>query len=137
MANVVNNEIAKGPTKASRDHLSDVDQIKVQVTKLMKQLNDLKVSKRTKRLHNSMGGVNPEEENSDDLELDLQDLMNKDGNEDADMNDCNDSALNTTDYFAELLAKESFTDFKEYLIDESLLAAFFPEANLERIQVER
>ena len=120
--------------ETSKDHQSGVDQIKVQVAKLMKQLNDLKVSKRTKR---TTGGVNPEEQNLNDLELDLQDIMNKDDNEDERMNDCNDSALNTTDYFADLLSKESFLDFKEYLIDESLLSAAFPEASLERIQVER
>ena len=54
---------------ASKTSLSDVDQIKVQVAKLMKQLNDLKVSKRTKRL----GTKNPEEgqDSDNNLELDL------------------------------------------------------------------
>ena len=39
--------------------------------------------------------------------------------------------------FSELLANETFSDFKEYLIDEALLVAAYPDATIERIQVER
>ena len=39
--------------------------------------------------------------------------------------------------FSELLASETFSDFKEYLIDEALLVAAYPDASIERIQVER
>ena len=53
------------------------------------------------------------------------------------MDDCDNSGNSAADFFAELLACETFSDFKEYLIDESLLVAAFPEASLERIQVER
>lgn len=36
-----------------------------------------------------------------------------------------------------LLAKENFSDLKEYMLAESLLAQEFPESSSERIKVER
>jgi len=36
-----------------------------------------------------------------------------------------------------VLDKETFSDFREFLVDEDLLAAAFPEASEDRIRVER
>ena len=105
---------------------ADVDQIKVQVAKLMKQLNDLKVSKKSKR-----SSTNPEEQDSDnDNELNLQSLLgSKDAAEDneSEMQVDDDGTLFTgTDIFTELLDGETFSDFKDYLIDETLLVEAYP-----------
>ena len=91
----------------------------------MKQLNDLKVSKKSKR------SSNPEEDNSDDNnELILQSLLSsKDAAEDneSEMQVDDDGTLFTgTDIFTELLKGETFSDNKDYMIDETLLAEAYP-----------
>ena len=42
-----------------------------------------------------------------------------------------------TDMFTELLNGETFSDFKDYLIDKTLLAEAYPQCSSERIRVER
>ena len=39
--------------------------------------------------------------------------------------------------FTELLANETFSDFKDYMIDETILAQASPHSSIERIRVER
>ena len=121
----------------------------------MKQLNDLKVSKKSAGKR-SADMMNPEAsmdsdddgdgEDGDDCEDDDEDYrkamaMFDGGNDDEKMHGEGDldgqSASGGHDMFSELLASETFSDFKEYLIDEALLVAAYPDASIERIQVER
>jgi len=109
-----------------KDH-SEVDTIKVQVAKLMKQLKDLQVTKRK-----SAGSLNnPEVDDDVEMALGLDELLG-----------CDEDSLvrqeeRESDPFTELLEKETFGDIREFLIDESLFKLAYPDASTERIRVER
>lgn len=36
-----------------------------------------------------------------------------------------------------MLEKESYTDYKDYIVDESMLMTAYPDAHPERIRIER
>ena len=41
------------------------------------------------------------------------------------------------DEFGKVISAETFSDYREYVVDENLLAIAFPEASSDRIRVER
>ena len=90
----------------------------------MKQLNELKGS----------SGLNPEED-------EVQNETLRDMLVDIDEQMMDDAALDKIlkgDYFgAAEISKETFSDFKEYIIDEDVLSVAFPDASIDRIRVER
>lgn len=112
--------------ESDKKNHSEVDTIKVQVAKLMKQLKDLQVTqRRSAGLRN-----NPEEENHILMQLGFDDQFDEDSSLDRVQD-------RESDPFAELLEKETFDDIREFLIDEDLLKLAYPNASAERIRVER
>ena len=141
-----------------QDQKQEVDQIKVQVVRLMQQLNDLKVSGKSHRSGRGAASAcqifNPEKEDGqfnisnnnnnfsvdDELDMQLQQAAAAaaaNGGESLDDDNMHVDGQQPNDIFTELLAGETFSDFKDYLIEESLLIEAYPECSLERIKVER
>ena len=93
---------------------NNVREIEFQVAKLMKSINSLKAT-------------NPEEGDELIEKITLKIHSNSFGDKEK---LCNDP-------YSELLSSTSFNDFREYIVDENILAAAFPTASAERIIVER
>ena len=90
----------------------------------MKQLKDLKVSKRGSDL-------NPEENADLAPQIVMEDILS---DLEAQMGA---AEANELDSFDEFLKQETFADHKDFLVDEDLLVAAYPDASMDRIRVER
>ena len=59
------------------------------------------------------------------------------GSEEGLGNDQSREQVDQDDPFVKMLEKESFSDYREHILDESDLEAAYPDCNEERIRVER
>ena len=130
---LLNSKRANSGLSQQKEDLSEVETIQIEMSKLMKQLSELKV--------NRCG--NPEDDNQllEDSRIDGADilmdkaqrmiLLKQRQQEDK------SSLAKEQDLFSEMLATVDFSDYKDSVIDEADLLLAFPTSCPDRVKLER